>query len=66
MKKPFWMSKTLWFNFLAGAATYLLNHSGAFSALGLTPEWQTTIILAVNVILRCVTNAPLTTRMTKA
>lgn len=54
--KSFLLSKTLWFN----AVTYLLSHTGVFAALGISSQWQITIVLALNVVLRVVTNGPIT------
>ena len=54
--KPFWQSKTLWVNVLAGVATV----AGVFKLdLGLTPEVQaelaTGILAVVNIVLRFTT-----------
>jgi len=60
--KPFWASKTLWINFIALVAAI----STAFGVdLGLNPEAQIaivgTVMSAMNIILRFVTKAPITT-----
>jgi len=57
--KPWYMSKTLWVNTIAGVAAV----AGAFGLdLGLDPETQAGIVGAVmavaNIILRLVTKAP--------
>jgi len=57
--KPFWASKTLWVNLLAGIAAI----SGAFSLdLGLDQEMQAQIVVgitaAANFALRLVTDTP--------
>jgi len=54
--KPFWQSKTLWVNVIAGVATV----AGVFKLdLGLTPEVQaelaTGILAVVNIVLRFTT-----------
>lgn len=59
--KPFWASKTLWVNAIAGVAAV----STAFGLdLGLNPEAQTAIvggIMAIaNMVLRLVTNKGVT------
>jgi len=57
--KPWYASKTLWVNAIAGIAAM----AGAFGLdLGLTPETQTSlvagILAVVNIILRLVTKQP--------
>jgi len=59
--KPFWQSKTLWVNVIAGAATV----AGVFKLdLGLTPEVQadlaTGILAVVNIVLRLTTKTAVT------
>lgn len=54
--KPFWASKTIWVNFIAGVVAV----TGAFGIdLGLTPEAQTSLVggimAVVNIVLRLVT-----------
>ncbi len=60
--KPWYTSKTLWANILAGIAT--LSVAFGFD-LGLTPETQVTIIggfmAVLNIVLRLVTNQPIGT-----
>ena len=64
--KPFWKSKTLW----ANLAVVLVGVADQFIAGGLIPpEWTPTVlgfVGVVNVILRTVTTAPLTTAAEKA
>jgi len=60
--KPFWASKTLWINFIALVTAI----STAFGVdLGLDPEAQIaivgTVMSVVNIVLRFVTEAPVTT-----
>ncbi len=54
--KPFWKSKTLWFNVAAAAIVWICSDNG------LTPEqlvaYATTIITAGNALLRLVTVEP--------
>ena len=62
MEKPFYASKTLWTNIVMLVATV----STAFGVdLGLNPEAQIaivgTVMSVVNIILRFVTKAPITT-----
>lgn len=72
MGKPWWLSKTLWFNFLMALVTFanemlpLLEH---FTVLGVSEDYTaiartalTVIILVGNAILRVVTDKPLATR----
>lgn len=59
--KPFWQSKTLWVNVIAGAAAV----STAFGLnLGLDADTQVALVggvmAVINVILRLITKAPVT------
>lgn len=59
--KPFWQSRTLWVNVIAGVATV----AGVFKLdLGLTPEVQaelaTGILAVVNIVLRFTTKTAVT------
>ena len=58
--KPWFASKTLWANIIAGAVTV----AGAFGLdLGLAPETQASLVagvmVVVNIVLRFVTTKPL-------
>ena len=72
MAKPWWLSKTLWFNFVMALVTFsvemlpLLDH---FAALGLPSEYEAVartvlmvVVLVGNAILRTVTDKPLAAR----
>lgn len=52
--KPFWKSKTLWFNAVAGVVTVFWPEVSKF----LTPEQAGAIVIIGNAILRLVTVAP--------
>lgn len=70
--KPFWRSKTIWFNFFMGLVAFageMINLLTQFEVLGVPPEWiaiartvLTVIILVGNVILRVITREPLALR----
>ena len=55
MRKPFWKSRTVWFNVLTAAATI----AGAPAALGLNPTVAGLILTGANIGLRCLTHAPI-------
>lgn len=50
--KPWWQSKTIWFNGAAIGATWLVNHLGVLQAAGISPEVQTLLIAGINLVLR--------------
>jgi len=61
--KPFWRSKTFWFNVLA----LLLTVANAFGFTGFQPDPQvqdiaTVIIILVNLLLRFVTRQPVSVK----
>ena len=54
--KSIFTSKTMWINAIAIASTWFLNHQGVMKDIGLDADTQVTILAAVNVLLRWVTN----------
>lgn len=56
--KPFWQSKTFWFNVLAGAAELPGNPIGGL----IPPGVALPIVLAANLALRFVTKTPIVVR----
>jgi len=52
--KPWWQSKTLWVNIIAGAAMVVQSLLG----VGLGAEEQGAILAAINIILRLITRSP--------
>ena len=52
--KPFWKSKTLWFNVIAALLLGLVGISG-----GVEPELEVGIISTANILLRIITKEPL-------
>lgn len=55
ISKPFWQSKTFWFNAAVLGATTLLNHRGIMAQLGLDADLQAMIIAGANLLLRLLT-----------
>ena len=58
MGKPFFKSKTFWFNVLAIAV--LVANSFGFEAFKLDNDVATLVVAAVNILLRFVTREPVT------
>ena len=54
MIKPFWKSKMILFNVLAGVAIYFFN----MPEVGASAELLALITAGINVVLRTITNAP--------
>lgn len=54
--KPWYASKTMWFNILAGVALYVQSKFGFV----LSSDEQAGIILVVNIVLRAVTKGAVT------
>ena len=54
MVKPFWKSKMILFNVIAGVALYFVN----LPAVGAAPEVVAVAVAAVNIILRAITKEP--------
>ena len=52
--KPWWQSRTLWFNALVVLATFLVDPSAQLETMGLPPETVVRIVAAANGILRIV------------
>jgi amino acid transporter len=55
-KKPWYRSKTMWVNIIAGLALLIQLYSGFI----IGPEEQTAIIIVINLILRAITGKGLT------
>lgn len=53
--KPFYLSRTLWVNFLAAVALFLQSQYGYV----LSPDLQAYVLIAVNALLRIVTKSEL-------
>ncbi|WP_300067751.1 hypothetical protein [uncultured Ruegeria sp.] len=72
MAKPWWLSKTIWFNSLMAMVTFaveILPLLDQFSALGLSQEHEavartvlTVVVLVGNALLRTITERPLSIR----
>lgn len=58
--KPFWQSKTLWFNVITAVIAIAGSLTSAFTFTGKTAAIFTGILTVGNVILRLITNATLT------
>jgi hypothetical protein len=58
--KPFWKSKTIWFNVAVFFLTWLTAHSAILPALGANTQLQVSIISVANLILRYLTTKPIT------
>ncbi len=52
---PWYMSKTLWTNLIAGAGTFLAPKLG----LQLDAQTQVSILVVINLVLRAITKQPL-------
>src|SRR5579872_5781956 len=55
LSKPFWKSRTFWFNAAVLSATWLLNHKGVMAQLGLDADAQAMLIAGANLVLRFLT-----------
>lgn len=54
MMKPFWKSKTILFNVLAGGALYFVNLPEVAAA----PELVAIVVAGINLVLRAITKEP--------
>jgi len=61
--KEFWRSKTFWVNALALVAAFLPPiREFLVTQFGLSSEWTVSLLAFVNVVLRFLTNQPITMR----
>lgn len=55
--KPWWQSKTIWFNLAVLAATFLTDPSNELTTLGIDPRYAERGVAIGNLILRLVSTA---------
>jgi len=58
MIKPFWKSKTILFNVIAGAVLYFVQ----MPEVGAAPELSALVLAGANLVLRAVTKEPISTK----